>query len=50
MAAIKRYLDDKINDLARRSGYDSEFLWEMWLQVEDGDWNYFQAVTMERDW
>lgn len=58
MSAIKGLLEDKMYDLAEKTGYDVFFLFEMFEEVQDecgqaGDpfsWEYFERVTMEHDW
>lgn len=41
-----------IDRLSEKSGYDYDFLIDRYNEVmdEDGDADYFVAVTMERDW
>lgn len=45
-------LEDLVAELASKTGYDEEFLWDMyWECMEDGcDIDYFIQVTLERDW
>lgn len=52
MSAIKSFLENKIYALAQETGYSEKFLWDHWDSVlaEDGDWEYFEAVTRELDW
>ncbi len=64
MAALKEYFiekwERKVSDLADKTIYDFEFLWELWNEVyaehtksgetEEEVWNYFEGVSMEMDW
>lgn len=52
MSAMKNYLMDQIDALSAASGYPSSVLLDLWNGCMDaGDsWEYFRAVTLERDW
>lgn len=52
MSAMKNYLMDQIDVLSTASGYSAAFLLDMWNEcMNSGDsWDYFQRVTLERDW
>lgn len=52
MSCIKNYLFDCIENLSKQTGYSFEFLMDVWIEcMEDGaDWDFFVAVTLERDW
>ncbi len=58
MGRMKDLLIGQIEKLCRATGYDFEFLMDMWFTytdecLEDGgkiSWDYFRTVTLERDW
>lgn len=49
---MKKMFNYIINNLCEKTGYDYDFLVDRYNEVmdEDGDVDYFIAVTMERDW
>lgn len=49
---MSRTFEGIISRLCENSGYDYDFLVDRYNEVmdEDGDWDHFVAVTMERDW
>lgn len=49
---MSRTFETIIDDLAKATGYTWEFLVARYNEVmeEDGDWEYFLGVTLERDW
>jgi hypothetical protein len=49
---MSRVFEGTIEQLSRETGYDYDFLVDMYNEVmeEDGDLDYFLGVTMERDW
>lgn len=49
---MSRCFEAYMNDLCEKSGYGYDFLVDRYNEVmeEDGDVEYFLAVTMERDW
>lgn len=49
---MSRTFNAIIDDLAKKGGYDYNFLVDRYNEVidEDGDVDYFVAVTLERDW
>lgn len=52
MSAMKNYLMDQIETLSAASGYSADFLLDVWNEcVSVGlNWDFFQRVTLERDW
>lgn len=52
MSAMKRFLEDCIEELSRKTGYDSELLMYVWFKcMEDGiDWEAFEAMTLDHNW
>lgn len=52
MSKMKDILIEKIEKLSKITGYDFDFLMEIWFECcEDGnDWSFFEGVTLERDW
>lgn len=53
MSAIKNFIEDEIERLAKLTGYTWDFLMDIWTEMlEDGenDWSYFVGVTLELDW
>ena len=52
MGMMKNFLIECIEELSRQTGYDFDFLMNVWLEcMEDGnDWEFFKGVTLERDW
>lgn len=51
---MSRVFELYISDLSGRSGYDYDFLVDRYMEIleEDGyvDHDYFEGVTIERDW
>lgn len=55
---MSRSFDAWIEGLSERSGYEPDFLYEMWENYVDDmfetndqvDFDYFAGVTLERDW
>lgn len=52
---MSRLLEKSLCELSEDSGYDYNFLAAMYNDMmddpdDDGDWDYFVGVTMERDW
>lgn len=53
MSKIKLHLEEAIENLAIETGYSFNFLCSVWsdeCKDGDGDFEYFCAVTRERDW
>lgn len=52
MSKIKRFVEENIAELSRKTGYDYCFLNDRLNEVitDGGDWDYFVGVTMEKDW
>ena len=52
MSRMGDYYLCKVEVLSKVTGYDFDFLWKIFNEVmdEDGDYNYFEAVTLEKDW
>lgn len=53
MSAMKRYFENQVDILARKTGYARDFLMDMWneeCEEGDADWDYFVGVTLEQDW
>ena len=53
MSRIKICIEKTIKTLAEITGYDFDFLMDVWTEecVEgDGDFEYFLGVTLEMDW
>ena len=52
MSAMKDYLMDQIDTLSAASGYSPDFLLDVWNEcmAEGNSWEFFRAVTLERDW
>ena len=46
------HLEDLVAQLASETGYDEEFLWDIYWECmeDDCDIDYFIQVTVERDW
>lgn len=55
MSMIKRYIEDKIDEISKKSGYDYCFLMDMLFEmIEDGETmrealEYVEGVAMEHD-
>lgn len=51
---MDKLLNYAIRDLSRKSGYDYDFLVDVYNEIlnDNGDvnWNYFAGVSMEHDW
>ena len=49
---MSRTFEVIIDNLAKDTGYSWDFLVDRYNEVmeEDGDWEYFLGVTLERDW
>lgn len=51
---MKRWLEDKVAEIAEKSGYAWDFIMDIVMDLieSDGevDWNYVEAVSMEHDW
>ena len=41
-----------IKELSERTGYSVDFLLHIWRECleDEVSWDYFEAVTLERDW
>lgn len=53
MSMMKTYIENEIDGLAEETGYEADFLRDIWNEEVingDADFEYFRAVTMERDW
>lgn len=52
MGRVKDYLMDCLYELSAKTGYTVEFLLDMWLDcmISGNDWDFFEGVTLERDW
>ena len=58
MSKTKRFIEDYIADLSKKSGYGYCELMDIWWAYcddcyddnEDINYDYFTSVTMERDW
>lgn len=51
---MSKVLDYSIKNLSRKSGYDYDFLVDVYNEIADDDgsvdWDYFVGVSMEHDW
>lgn len=52
MSAMKDFLIGKIEALCAKTGYDFDYLMDLWFEcAEEGcSWEFFRDVTLERDW
>ena len=55
MGYMKWKLEKDMYDLADASGYDFDFLMDIYTDMmndpyDDGDWDSFVVTTLERDW
>ena len=54
MSAIKRYIEEKVTEIADASGYEWDFIMDMAMEFfeDEGyiDWDYIEGVSMEHDW
>lgn len=64
MAAVKEALiekwEPKVSDLAEKTGYEFNFLWNIWTDMlmednpihktEEEKWDHFKDVSYEHDW
>ena len=51
---MSRFFEGFISDLSKKSGYNYDFLVDMYNEVvddpDDGDVESFANITLERDW
>lgn len=53
MSMIKICIEKTIAALAEITGYDFDYLMDLWIEEceeGDGDFEYFLGVTLEQDW